>query len=244
MKKIFLLFTLVFSFGVLADDNLPENFSMYQTNFLFNCPEPEMCFAAFDKYMNSPMVSKENFEVDFFALQQNGWDESTHGVSWYFKDADQYARAGELFATTKAGREFRKSMNNLEVETISDTLTVHSYGKVLAGETADNVVNLRWSLEVTDPAKFVPLWVNFSKSIEKYDWTSNGYGLQTHYLGNNGTGITHEIWASFNTVQDALAFLSGLNNSKEFAEYSPKSREYSKFKRSYMEVSLKQYNPD
>ena len=71
---------------------------------------------------------------------------------------------------------------------------------------------------VTDPAKFVPLWVNFSKSIEKYDWTSNGYGLQTHYLGNNGTGITHEIWASFNTVQDALAFLSGLNNSKEFAD--------------------------
>ena len=48
----------------------------------------------------------------------------------------------------------------------------------------------------------------------------------------------------FNTVQDALTFLSGLNNSKEFAEYGPKAREYSKFKRSYMEVSLKQYNPD
>ena len=73
---------------------------------------------------------------------------------------------------------------------------------------------------------------------------SNAYGLQTHFLGNNGTGITHEIWASFNTVQDALTFLSGLNNSKEFAEYGPKAREYSKFKRSYMEVSLKQYNPD
>ena len=29
-------------------------------------------------------------------------------------------------------------MNDLEVETISDTLTVHSFGKVLAGETADN----------------------------------------------------------------------------------------------------------
>ena len=135
-------------------------------------------------------------------------------------------------------------MNDIGVETISDTLTVHSIGKVLSGETADNLVSLRWSLEVTDPVNFVPLWKNFSESIEKYDWTSNAYGLQTHYLGNNGTGITHEIWTTFNTVQDALAFLTGLNSSKEFAEYAPKAREYSKFKRSYMEVSLKQYNPD
>ena len=244
MKKTFIAFALVFGFQLSADDHLPANYSMYQANFLFNCPVAEKCFAAFDKYMNSPEVAKEKFEVDFYALQQNGWDESTHGVSWYFKDADQYAKAGELFATTKAGGEFRKTMNELEVETISDTLTVHSIGKVLAGETTDNLVSLRYSLEVIDPAKFVPLWLSFSKSIEKYDWASNAYGLQTHFLGNNGTGITHEIWASFNTVQDALTFLSGLNNSKEFAEYGPKAREYSKFKRSYMEVSLKQYNPD
>ena len=62
--------------------------------------------------------------------------------------------------------------------------------------------------------------------------------------GNNGNDITHEVWAAFNTPQDALAFLSGMNASKEFAAYSPESRKYSKFKRSYMEVSLKMYNPD
>ena len=41
-----------------------------------------------------------------------------------------------------------------------------------------------------------------------------------------------------------LAFLTGMNASKEFAAYAPESRKYSKFKRSYMEVSLKMYNPD
>ena len=82
MKKLFLLSTLVLSFGIYADDHLPENYSMYQANFLFNCPEAERCFAAFDKYMNSPIVSKEKFEVDFLALQQNGWDDSTDGVVW------------------------------------------------------------------------------------------------------------------------------------------------------------------
>ena len=59
--------------------------------------------------MNSPEVAKEKFEVDFFAVQQNGWDDSTHGVSWYYRDADQYARAGQIFSTSKAGREFRKT---------------------------------------------------------------------------------------------------------------------------------------
>jgi hypothetical protein len=40
---------------------------MYQSNFLFNCPEPEKCFEAFDQYMSSPEVAEEKFEVDFFA---------------------------------------------------------------------------------------------------------------------------------------------------------------------------------
>ena len=99
MKKTFIAFALVFGFQLSADDHLPANYSMYQTNFLFNCPVAEKCFAAFDKYMNSPEVAKENFEVDFFAIQQNGWDDSTHGVSWYYKDADQYAKAGQLLHT-------------------------------------------------------------------------------------------------------------------------------------------------
>ncbi len=243
MKKTFIAFALVFGFQLSADDHLPANYSMYQTNFLFNCPVAERCFAAFDKYMNSPEVAKEKFEVDFFAVQQNGWDDSTHGVSWYYRDADQYARAGQIFSTSKAGREFRKTMNDIGAEIISDTLTVHSVGVTLRGETTDNRVSLRWSLDVSNPAKFLPLWKGFSKSIEKYDWSANAYGLQSHYLGNNGR-ITHEVWAAFKTVQEALAFLDGMYASSEFAEYNPKADEYSDFIRSYMEVSLSQFNPD
>ena len=40
-------------------------------------------------------------------------------------------------------------------------------------------------------------------------------------------------------------YLNGDESSaKEFAAYAAESRKYSKFKRSYMEVSLKMYNPD
>ena len=135
-------------------------------------------------------------------------------------------------------------MNDIEAEIISDTLTVHTVGVSLKGDTTSNRVSLRWSLEVTDAAKFLPLWTKFAKSIEGYDWAYNAYGLQSHYLGSNGNGITHEIWGAFSSPQDALTFLSELYASKEFAEYAPEADKYSIFKRSYMEVSLKQYNPD
>ena len=61
MKNIFLTFVLIFSFVISA--NLPENFSKYQSNFIFECDEPEKCFAAFDKYMSAPEVA--GLEVDF-----------------------------------------------------------------------------------------------------------------------------------------------------------------------------------
>ena len=178
-----------------------------------------------------------------YAVLHNGWDEATHGVSFYYKSADEYAKGNLLYVTSEAGRKFRKRMLELDIKATAQNLTVHTVGVTNSGTAADNVVSLRWSLEVSNPAKFVPLWIDFSKSIEKYDWSANAYGLQSHYLGNNGR-ITHEIWAAFSKPQDALAFLDGMYNSKEFADYNPKADEYSDFIRSYMEVSLSQFNPD
>ena len=74
MKKTFIAFALVFGFQLSADDHLPANYSMYQANFLFNCPVAEKCFAAFDKYMNSPEVAKEN----------SGQLSVPHKMHWHF----------------------------------------------------------------------------------------------------------------------------------------------------------------
>ena len=244
MKKIILSIAMISSLGLIADDHLPENFSKYQSNFLFSCPMPNACLAAFDEYMNSPEVKSQNYEVDVYAVLHNGWDDATHGVSWYYKNADEYAKSNLIFATSDAGKKFRAKLNEIGVEQVQENLSVHTIGVSSGGPTTDNAVSLRWSMNVTNAAEFLPLWTNFSKSIEKYDWSANAYGLQSHYLGNNGTGITHEIWAAFSSPQAALAFLDGMYASKEFAEYSPKQNEYSEFIRSYMEVSLNMYNPD
>ena len=244
MKINILSLLIILSFGVWADDHLPTNFSKYQSNFHFKCDEPEKCFAAFDKYMKSPEVS--GLEVDFYALNHNGFSDASHGISFYFKDADEYAATGNFYATSKAGKDFRNAMNRVGADLDNKTLTIHSVGVVdgVSG-TAESPVGLIWDLNVSDPAAFVPTWVEFSKNMEEEAWNkATAYGLQTHYLGNVGNGITHNVWAQFKSQQDALEFLDGMYSSPEFAEYSTKAKEYRTFLRSYMTVSLKMYNPD
>ena len=48
----------------------------------------------------------------------------------------------------------------------------------------------------------------------------------------------------FEAVALASKGVMEIYNSKEFAEYNPKADEHSDFIRSYMEVSLSQFNPD
>ena len=146
---------------------------------------------------------------------------------------------------SKAGKAFRDAMNKVGAELTYKTLTVHSVGVDMGGVTAESPVGLFWDLNVTNPAEFVPMWVEFSKNMEDESWNKmSAYGLQTHYLGNAGNGPSHNVWASFKSTQDALEFLDGMYASKEFAEYSAKAREHRRFIRSYMTTSLKMYNPD
>ena len=166
MKKFILSMSLVLSLGISSDDHLPENFSKYQSNFLFSCPMPNACLAAFDEYMNSPEIKSQNFEVDMYAVLHNGWDDATHGVSWYYKDADQYAKSNQIYATSEAGKKFRAKLNKIGVEQIQENLSVHTIGVSSGGPTTDDAVNLRWSMNVSNPAKFLPYGKVFQKALK------------------------------------------------------------------------------
>ena len=61
--------------------------------------------------INTPEVKAMNLEVDLYALEHKGWNEATHQVSFYYKDADEYAMAGNYYNTSKAGLMFRNAMN-------------------------------------------------------------------------------------------------------------------------------------
>ena len=86
MRKI-VIAALAWAFigAVSADNHSEPNYSKFQSNYYFSCPQPAACVGAFDKMMASPDIADKNFEVTLYALEHNGWDESTHMVSFYFK---------------------------------------------------------------------------------------------------------------------------------------------------------------
>mgnify|MGYP005703566887 FL=1 len=242
MKKISLLLLSLFMFGIFADE-LPANFSKYQAHYTFKCDHGEKCAAAFDKYMNTPEVKAMNLEVDLYALDHKGWNEATHQVSFYYKDADEYAMAGNYYNTSKAGLMFRNAMNKLGVESIMTSMTKHVAANV-GDDAGSELVTVNWDINVSNPAEFLPLWMELSKSTENYDWNADACGVQQHMLGNNGNGITHNVWCVFSSPQAALSFLDNYITTPEFAEYSAKVSDHRTFLRSHMAYLVKEYNPD
>ena len=68
-----------------ADNHSEPNYSKFQSNFYFTCPQPAACVSAFEKMLASPDIAEKNFEVSLMALSHNGWDESTHMVSFILR---------------------------------------------------------------------------------------------------------------------------------------------------------------
>ena len=129
--------------------------------------------------MNAPEIASQNFEADMYAVMHNGWDEATHGISFYYKSADEYAKGNQIYVTSEAGRKFRKRIDELNIKGTSQNLTVHTVGVTNSGSAAENVVSLRWSLDVSNAAKFLPLWKDFSKVLK------NMIGQQMHMAFNH-----------------------------------------------------------
>ena len=71
---------------------------------------------AFEKMLSAPEIADKNFEVTVYALGHNGWDVSTHMVSFYFKSAERYLKAGQTFSTSAAFQEFMKAGAGVAVE--------------------------------------------------------------------------------------------------------------------------------
>ena len=241
MKKIVLAVLAWACISVVHADNHSEaNYSKFQSNYYFSCPQPAACIGAFDKMMASPDVADKNFEVTLYALGHNGWDESTHMVSFYFKSAERYLEAGQTFATSPAFQEFMKAGASVGVENRAQTLTTHS---IVAGDSRGTRSMVTWTVNVTDPATFVPAWQKLSKAMEAYPWASKAYGLQTLLLGNQGWA-THQIWTAFDSPVEALNFLEKFYLTPEFQAYSAEVDGAVSLVRSYIANTVYEANPD
>ena len=123
MRKIIFMFLISTSLIVFSDNHDEPNYSKFQANYFFNCPNEPACGAAFDKLMKSPEVAKENFEASLLRVVHAGSSDITHTVQFYYKSKERYQRAGEVFSNSSAFAEFGQSMEAVGVETIFNNLT-------------------------------------------------------------------------------------------------------------------------
>ena len=241
MKFFIALITATLLIGTAQADNHSEpNYSKFQSNFYFKCPQPAACVAAFNKMLAAPDIAEKNFEVSLMALGHNGWDDSTHVVSFYFKSAERYAEAGQTFAASPAFSDFLKAGASVGTENQSQTLTTHS---VVSGDSRGSRSQVNWTINVTDPATFVPAWQKMSEALSEYPWAAKAYGLQTLLLGNQGWA-THQVWAAFDTPVEALNFLEKFYLTPEWQTYGEEVDGAVTMVRSYIANSVVVSNED
>jgi len=188
----------------------------------------------------APDIADKGFEASLYALGHNGWDDSTHMVSFYFKNAERYLEAGRTFAQSPAFKEFAEARISAGVEAQSESLTTHS---IVEGDGRGTKSMVNWSIKVSDPATFVPAWQKLTKAMEAYPWSPKAYGLQTVLLGNQGWA-THELWSAFETPVEALHFLEAFYLTPEFKAYSAETEGAVSLVRSHIANTVYEANPD
>ena len=52
-----------------ADDQSEPNYSKFQSNFYFTCPQPAACVSAFEKMLAAPDIAAKNFEVSLVGAE-------------------------------------------------------------------------------------------------------------------------------------------------------------------------------
>lgn len=240
MKHLFIAFLIGWAGFTLAEDAAEPNWSKFQANFYFKCTVAPDCIQAYGDLMAAPEIEENKFEAALYGMAHNGWDDATHVMRFYFKDANEYMKAGQIFSSSSAMAKFLASGREAGNEAQYQTLTTHT---IMEGNPMGTRASLRWSIKVTDPATFVPAWSKMAAALAEKPWGGKAYGLQTYYLGNLGT-ITHDIWVAFNSPAEALVFLEEFPKTSEWQSYNEDVVGAVSLVRSYMEMTAISLNED
>jgi hypothetical protein len=240
MKQLLIALLIGWSGFALAEDAPETNWSKFQANFYFKCTVAPDCIKAYSELMSAPEIAENKFEAALYGLAHNGWDDATHVMRFYFKDANEYMKAGQVFSASPAMQKFLAAGREAGNEAQYQTLTTHT---IMEGNPMGTKASLRWSIKVTDPATFVPAWTKMAAELADKPWGGKAYGLQTYYLGNTGT-ITHEIWVAFDSPAAGLVFLEEFPKTAEWQAYNEEVNDSVSLVRSYMELTAISLNED
>ena len=87
---------------LIADNHTEPNYSKFQANYFFSCPNEPACGAAFDKMMNSPEIKEQKYEAALSRISLQGFTNITHSINFYYKSAERFQQASEVFSNSTA----------------------------------------------------------------------------------------------------------------------------------------------
>ena len=239
MKKIMLSIAMISSLGLIADDHTEPNYSKFQANYFFSCPNEPACGAAFDKMMNSPDIKEQKYEAALSRISLQGYTNITHSINFYYKSAERFQEASEIFSSSPAFAIFGQEMAAAGAEPYYQNLTSYL---IAEGDGRGANYGVTFVSEVNNPVVYFNAFKKMSAKMFKESFGGEAYLLRQQHTG--GGNVTHSVSVYFNSNAEALDFLANYMNTPQFAEFVQEAGTTFKPVRTYMEQALLQYNPD
>ena len=239
MKK-YILTTLFMMTAILnADDHTEPNYSKFQANYFFSCPIEPACGAAFDKLMNSPEIKEQKYEAALSRISLQGYTNMTHSINFYYKSAERFQQASEVFSSSPAFAVFGQEMAAAGAEAFYHNLTSYL---IAEGDGRGANYGVTFVSEVNDPVVYFNAFKKMAAKMFEESFGGEAYVLRQQHTG--GGNVTHSVSVYFNSNSEALDFLANYINTPQFEEFVIEAGTTFKPLRTYMEQVLLQYNPD
>ena len=222
-----------------ADDHTEPNYSKFQANYFFSCPIEPACGAAFDKLMNSPEIKEQKYEAALSRISLQGYTNMTHSINFYYKSAERFQQASEVFSSSPAFAVFGQEMAAAGAEAFYHNLTSYL---IAEGDGRGANYGVTFVSEVNDPVVYFNAFKKMAAKMFEESFGGEAYVLRQQHTG--GGNVTHSVSVYFNTNSEALDFLANYINTPQFEEFVVEAGTTFKPVRTYMEQALLQYNPD
>ena len=237
--KYFLLTILLTSSLIIGDDHTEPNYSKFQANYFFSCPNEPACGAAFDKLMNSPEIKEQKFEAALSRISMQGYANITHSIYFYYKSAERFQKAGEIFSSSPAFGIFGQEMAAAGAEPYYNNLTSYL---IAEGDARGANYGVTFVDQVSNPMVYFPSFKKVASKMFEESFGGEAYVLRQQHLGSGN--VTHSVSIYFNSSSEALEFLANYQTTPQFSTFLEEAGETFTQVRSYMEQTLLQYNPD
>ena len=237
--KYLLLTTLLVSSLITADDHTEPNYSKFQANYFFSCPNEPACGAAFDKLMNSPEIKEQKFEAALSRITMQGYANITHSINFYYKSAERFQDAGEIFSSSPAFAVFGQEMAAAGAEPYYNNLTSYL---ITEGDGRGANYGVTFVDQVSNPMVYFPSFKKMAAKMFEESFGGKAYLLRQQHVGAGN--VTHSVSVYFNSSSEALEFLANYQSTPQFGTFLEEAGNTFTQVRSYMEQALLQYNPD